>query len=128
MVFCRQHQSSRVRRLEARGVHVCAVGKGAAGLLNPESVIHTLAGLGVMHVFIEGGGAVSSCFLAAGLVDKMMVFTAPKVLGDVNGLGAFSRLDVKRLADCYAFRLEETGRVGPDLYMILYSEKRRGGG
>ncbi len=56
-----------------------------------------------------------------------MAFIAPKILGDVNGLGTFSKLDVKHLKTCYGFRLDGLCRVGEDTMMVLYPRRRSGG-
>jgi diaminohydroxyphosphoribosylaminopyrimidine deaminase/5-amino-6-(5-phosphoribosylamino)uracil reductase len=51
------------------------------GLLEPASVVASLAGLGVHAVLIEGGPTLAHSFLVAGLVDRWVSFVAPIVLG-----------------------------------------------
>ena len=127
IVYCANPQGKKVARFEAKGVRVRSVAETKEGLLSLEAVLADLASLGVMHVFVEGGSIVSSSLLAAGLVDKVVAFIAPKVLGDVNGLGTFSKLDVKDLKTCYGFRLDGLRRVGDDTMIVLYPRRRSGG-
>ena len=52
---------------------------------------------GCRTVFVEGGGATVSGFLAAGLLDRLQVTVAPALLGD--GLPGLRLPEVQRLAD-----------------------------
>jgi diaminohydroxyphosphoribosylaminopyrimidine deaminase/5-amino-6-(5-phosphoribosylamino)uracil reductase len=48
---------------------------------NEPSVLAELRELGVQHVFVEGGPSIASAFLRAGLVDEVLVYLAPTLLG-----------------------------------------------
>jgi len=50
-----------------------------------EEELATLAGEGVRSLLLEGGPTLASSFLAAGLVDKLLVFVAPRLAGDGAG-------------------------------------------
>jgi diaminohydroxyphosphoribosylaminopyrimidine deaminase/5-amino-6-(5-phosphoribosylamino)uracil reductase len=47
-----------------------------------EDELRALAGEGVQSLLLEGGPTLASAFLAAGLVDKLLVFVAPLIGGD----------------------------------------------
>ena len=47
-----------------------------------EEELAALASEGVQSLLLEGGPTLASAFLAAGLVDKLLVFVAPKVSGE----------------------------------------------
>jgi diaminohydroxyphosphoribosylaminopyrimidine deaminase/5-amino-6-(5-phosphoribosylamino)uracil reductase len=126
IVYYADAPRARVSRLEARGVRARKISKDGS-LVSLEAAVADLGSLGVMHALVEGGGKVASSFLRAGLVDKLVAFTAPKVLGDVNGLGAFSDLRIKDLDASIKFRIDEVSRVGHDVLMTLYPDRRRGG-
>jgi diaminohydroxyphosphoribosylaminopyrimidine deaminase/5-amino-6-(5-phosphoribosylamino)uracil reductase len=53
----------------------------------PEDVMKLLADHGVQSVMVEGGSHVQARFVAAGLVDRMIIYLAPQVLGG-HGLPA----------------------------------------
>jgi diaminohydroxyphosphoribosylaminopyrimidine deaminase / 5-amino-6-(5-phosphoribosylamino)uracil reductase len=59
-----------------------------SGALGEE--LAALAGEGVRSLLLEGGPALASSFLAAGLVDKLLVFVAPRLSGE--GPGPVARL------------------------------------
>lgn len=70
---------------------------------------------GVQSVLIEGGGEVVAGALAERLVDRLIVFVAPLLIGGRTAPNAVGGLGIRRLAK--AIRLDEltVRRVGPDL-------------
>jgi diaminohydroxyphosphoribosylaminopyrimidine deaminase/5-amino-6-(5-phosphoribosylamino)uracil reductase len=78
-----------------------------------EEELRLLAGEGVQSLLLEGGPTLATAFLQAGLVDKLMVFVAPKVAG--SGPGLFGELD-----DPLELSRFETQRVGEDVLLTAY--------
>ncbi|MFH1313441.1 MAG: bifunctional diaminohydroxyphosphoribosylaminopyrimidine deaminase/5-amino-6-(5-phosphoribosylamino)uracil reductase RibD [Candidatus Eisenbacteria bacterium] len=120
IVYCCRGSKSRRLRLEKAGVIVRRMGSTADGRVDLHEAVDDLASMGVMHAFVEGGSAVASSFMRSGLVDKLAVFVAPKLMGDKDGLGSFVNLDVKGLDTCYRYDLDDTQRVGEDVLLIFY--------
>ncbi len=50
--------------------------------------------LGVMEVLCEGGGELAGALLRAGLVDRLVLFYAPVILGDASARPGFAGLDL----------------------------------
>jgi riboflavin-specific deaminase-like protein len=67
------------------------------GRLDYAAILGLLHGRGCRTVFVEGGGATVSGFLAAGLLDRLQVTVAPALLG--GGLPGLRLPEVPRLAD-----------------------------
>lgn len=100
-------------RLTDLGVRVLApTGNGARP--SPAEVVGALKAEGLAHLFIEGGGKVAAAFLAAGLVDRLVWFRAPLILG-AQGRPAVADLPWDRLAEAPRFRRVSLAEVGPDL-------------
>ncbi|WP_374594374.1 bifunctional diaminohydroxyphosphoribosylaminopyrimidine deaminase/5-amino-6-(5-phosphoribosylamino)uracil reductase RibD [Sphingosinicella sp.] len=75
--------------------------------------VDDLCGLAVNDVFVEGGPATASTLLAADLVDRMLVYRAPIVIGD--GAPGAGRIGLERLSDAHGrWRLVETRTFGND--------------
>jgi diaminohydroxyphosphoribosylaminopyrimidine deaminase/5-amino-6-(5-phosphoribosylamino)uracil reductase len=94
--------------LRAQGVEIAEIAKNDSGGLDLAAVLGELARRGITRLLIEGGPTVASAFLAAGLVDRLEIFTAPHALGDggsgvVEGLartcGDAALMDRQRLGD-----------------------------
>jgi diaminohydroxyphosphoribosylaminopyrimidine deaminase / 5-amino-6-(5-phosphoribosylamino)uracil reductase len=78
-----------------------------------EDELAALAGEGVRSLLLEGGPTLAGAFLAAGLVDKLMVFTAPAVSG--AGPVAFGALQ-----EPLALRHGSVERIGDDVLLTAY--------
>jgi diaminohydroxyphosphoribosylaminopyrimidine deaminase / 5-amino-6-(5-phosphoribosylamino)uracil reductase len=78
-----------------------------------EDELAALAGEGVRSLLLEGGPTLAGAFLAAGLVDKLMVFTAPTVSG--AGPVAFGALQ-----EPLALRHGSVERIGDDVLLTAY--------
>ena len=89
-LFCGPEATkARAEALEARGasVHRVAVENGRLALVE---VLDRLRDLDVGSVFLEGGPRLADSFLEAGLVDRLTLFVAPRVVGS-RGVPAFQR-------------------------------------
>jgi len=73
----------RVETLEARGVTVLRC-KSHDGHVDVSDLVSRLGALEVVGVLVEGGGTLAWSFLEAGLVDRVVSFTAAKLLGGAS--------------------------------------------
>ena len=64
---------------------------------DPREALDQLFAHGVRHLMVEGGSRILSAFLAAGLVDELIVYLAPTLLG--SGTAALDDLGITTLAD-----------------------------
>ncbi|MDF9749708.1 bifunctional diaminohydroxyphosphoribosylaminopyrimidine deaminase/5-amino-6-(5-phosphoribosylamino)uracil reductase RibD [Arthrobacter sp. ES3-54] len=64
---------------------------------DPREALDQLFASGVRHLMVEGGSRILSAFLAAGLVDELIVYLAPTLLG--SGTAALEGLGISTLAD-----------------------------
>jgi len=83
--------AARRRALEARGVSVVRVPEKRA--ISPKRALAALRARGITSVMVEGGSEVLGSFLAARLVDEVVLFRAPLLLGGRGSLGAFGGPD-----------------------------------
>lgn len=72
----------------------------------------------VNAIWVEAGAELSGALLQAGVVDEIVLYIAPKLLGsDARGLFALPGLE--KLADAPALTFSEIRPVGPDLCLRL---------
>jgi diaminohydroxyphosphoribosylaminopyrimidine deaminase/5-amino-6-(5-phosphoribosylamino)uracil reductase len=68
---------------------------------------------GVRGALLEGGPTLAGAFLAAGLVDTVVGYVAPKLLG--AGTPALIDAGVVTIGDAIDLDLIDVTRIGPDL-------------
>lgn len=103
----------RVAALSELGVEVILVADSPAGLSLTE-VLRALAGHGITRVLAEGGAALATGLLQAGLVDRIAWFRAPTVIGG-DGKPALQGMDVADLGAALGFRRLEIQTLGEDV-------------
>ena len=107
----------RLPGLETRSPQRWVLTRGAApegwqALPSPEA-IHTMAD--VQYLFVEGGAGAAAAFLKAGLVDRLLVYRAPILIG--GGLPALGDIGLSRLADAHGrWQLAERRTLGSDTF------------
>ena len=89
------------------------VGAGPDGRVDPYAVLAELWRQGKRHVLLEGGPHLAASFLDAGLVDEVLAYVAPTLLG--AGPSALAGGQVSTLADAHRAELVEVSRLGPDV-------------
>jgi len=74
-----------------------------------------LGDLGVTSVLVEGGQQLSTALLKEGLVDRLQLFIAPKLLG--GGTKSVFGLGIERMEDVIPFQNHSWDQVGPDMLL-----------
>lgn len=111
-LYTRADGSRAAERLRARGVDVRRGGGDRPGTL--ARVLGELGAEGFLSVLLEGGGTLAARALGEGLVDRVIVHLAPKLVGG-DGRAALASLGVRRIADALALEDVEVGRIGADV-------------
>lgn len=89
-----------------------------AGRFDLEAVLRLLAERGINEVQLEAGATLAGAFLAAGLVDELLLYVAPVLLG-AQARPLFDGLGIEAMSQRHDLRLVETRRVGDDLRLLL---------
>lgn len=111
------------RELAAEHVAVAAASSGALDL---DAVLALLAARGIGEVQVEAGATLAGAFLRAGLVDELLLYVAPVLLGD-RARPLFDGLGIAAMADRLQLQILETVRVGEDLRLLLRPRGEVGG-
>jgi diaminohydroxyphosphoribosylaminopyrimidine deaminase/5-amino-6-(5-phosphoribosylamino)uracil reductase len=112
-VACALHApASAARALEAAGVRVWRLPSRGAGV-SPRALVTRLGREGCHEILVEGGARLATAFLAAGVVDRLALFTAPRLIGE-RGLAWCGALPA-----CLGGRIAEQRRAGRDLFTLI---------
>jgi diaminohydroxyphosphoribosylaminopyrimidine deaminase/5-amino-6-(5-phosphoribosylamino)uracil reductase len=88
------------------------------GGLDLSAVLSQLAQRGVNELQVEAGATLSGALLKAGLVDELLLYVAPVLLGE-RARPLFAGIDPATMAERIGLKLVETRQVGPDLRLLL---------
>lgn len=103
------------------GVEVVEVEADAAGHPSMDKALAALAERGLTRVLVEGGSRVASAMLRADVVDRIVWFRAPSLIGG-DGIPATQAFGVDRIADLVRFTRTGLQEAGDDL-VELYQRK-----
>ncbi len=108
-----QASAAKVRQIEARGAQVLCL-PAAAGTISMRRLLRALGQRNVMSVLVEGGATVAAAALAAGVVDRLLLFYAPKLIGG-DGRPMLGSLGVRRLRQALQLGRLQVRRFATDL-------------
>ena len=86
LVFCALGDERRQAELEKLGVRVERVPSSDNNRLDLPTILRRLGELEILSLMIEGGSTLNSTALASGVVDKLFLFYAPKILAGTGSI------------------------------------------
>jgi diaminohydroxyphosphoribosylaminopyrimidine deaminase/5-amino-6-(5-phosphoribosylamino)uracil reductase len=127
LVLTSRFNRARAAALEARGARVVRLGtRGKRASL--KAVLRYLASQEVVHLLVEGGADLFGQFLEERLADRVLLFIAPKILGE--GLSWANLEGRHRMSQAIALSQAEVERIGNDVLIAgaLQPAWRKGAG
>ncbi|MFC5830774.1 bifunctional diaminohydroxyphosphoribosylaminopyrimidine deaminase/5-amino-6-(5-phosphoribosylamino)uracil reductase RibD [Nonomuraea insulae] len=87
-----------------------------AGGLDLHALLRELAAREIVSVFLEGGPTLAGAFIGQGLVDRVVAYLAPAVLG--SGPAALGAAGVRTIGEIHRLTFDEISPIGPDVRLI----------
>ncbi|MDD5455508.1 MAG: bifunctional diaminohydroxyphosphoribosylaminopyrimidine deaminase/5-amino-6-(5-phosphoribosylamino)uracil reductase RibD [Candidatus Margulisbacteria bacterium] len=87
---------------------------------NFDEIMLELGKLNITSIIVEGGSQLSFSLMNQQMVDKFVIFVAPRIMGDNNALSIFNGSREKSINDMQQLSLSETKRYGDDLMLEYY--------
>ncbi len=107
---------ARARQLQESGAEIIftssAKSSKSSSHIDLKKMLRLLAKRGIESVLVEGGSGIITALLRAKLVDRMVIVTAPKLIG--RGIEAVGELGIRELHDAITFSSYRTRRLGED--------------
>ncbi len=108
-----QAPDARKAELEKAGAKIIQVDVAQGGI-DMRQALAALAGEGFSRLFAEGGAEVAASLVAGDLIDEVVIFRAPVVVGP-NGVRALGGTALSAVERSPRYRLVETASVGVDI-------------
>lgn len=109
------------RRLREAGVRLLEL-PAAGGRIGARRFLSALGQEGIRSLLVEGGGGIAGWLVAAGAVDRYLLFYAPRLLGE--GVRAVRGFSVREVGEGGSLSIVRVRRVGGDL--LVEAEPERG--
>ncbi|MCB9957621.1 MAG: bifunctional diaminohydroxyphosphoribosylaminopyrimidine deaminase/5-amino-6-(5-phosphoribosylamino)uracil reductase RibD [Rhodospirillaceae bacterium] len=107
-------QKERADALRGAGVDVLVAKPGADAMVDLGDALARLAERGLTRVLVEGGARLAATLLRGDLVDDLVWFRAPTVMGH-DGVAAVAGLGVDQIADLARFERVDMRAIGDDV-------------
>ncbi|MCM3612071.1 bifunctional diaminohydroxyphosphoribosylaminopyrimidine deaminase/5-amino-6-(5-phosphoribosylamino)uracil reductase RibD [Planococcus sp. MERTA32b] len=117
----RTYDRSKKEQLEQAGVRIFETSGETRTDVN--DMMRILGENGISSLFIEGGGTVNSAFLENGLIDKVVLYFAPKLVGGKNAPTFLEGSGFELMKDAIDLADGEFTKIGKDFKFTGYPEK-----
>lgn len=86
-------------------------------------LMQALAAMGMKRILIEGGSELNAKALEAGIVDRLLLFVSPRIIGGRDAKPVFGGDGVARVDGAVPLTLIKSRKIGTDL-MLVYDVKK----
>ncbi len=109
---------AKMKKFEEKGVRFITT-PSKNKMVDLKKVMKGIIKMGYYNVLLEGGSILNASMIKEKLVDKVMLFTSPKLLGD-DGKGVVGALGIKELNKVIEIRDINVKKVGKDILVEGY--------
>ena len=114
-IYAASRNDAKKADLEARGATVIHL-PDANGKVDLAAMMKDLAQREINELHVEAGSKLNGSLIRAGLVDEFLIYLAPRLLGQGQGMSTFGPLE--QLSDAVDLGFMSADRVGADLRIV----------
>ncbi|MCB1936501.1 MAG: bifunctional diaminohydroxyphosphoribosylaminopyrimidine deaminase/5-amino-6-(5-phosphoribosylamino)uracil reductase RibD [Nitrosomonas sp.] len=109
----------KIDKLEKMGVNVIPIEQSDQGRVNLVDVMTTLAQLECNEILVEAGSILNGALIQAGLVDELIIYIAPSLLGS-NARDMFQLPELSSLDQKFTLKIDDVRMIGQDIRVIAH--------
>ncbi|MEI7024612.1 bifunctional diaminohydroxyphosphoribosylaminopyrimidine deaminase/5-amino-6-(5-phosphoribosylamino)uracil reductase RibD [Paenibacillus sp. y28] len=118
LLTTKQASIEQIMRLNAHGVEVLKCGDGPQ--VDLKLAMKLLGEREIGSILLEGGGRLNGAMLEARLIDKILLFYAPKIIGGLQAPSNFTLGGAELMADALELDRVDVARFGDDVCISGY--------
>ena len=107
----------KVKEFEKVGAEILKI-KAVDGYISFKKIMTQLGMMGIDSVLIEGGGKLNAGALTDGVVDKLITFIAPKLVGGRDAKTFFEGEGFEKISDSIELCHTYIGKIGEDIVIV----------
>ena len=110
-------------RLEEAGIEILSVPANDDGRTDLKALMRALGERGIDSILLEGGATLNFAALQAGIVDKVQVYIAPKLIGGETAKTPVGGEGIEKLSQAFSVIELKASNVGEDILLEGYLSK-----
>lgn len=122
IVTAENSTGQRAGRLKEAGAEVLQLASTPDGRIDLNQVMAALGQRNVVSLLVEAGGTLQGSLFDAGLVDKVMAFIAPVIIGGIQAASPVEGKGAPRMAETWHLTRTSFQDVGPDWLVVGYPD------
>jgi diaminohydroxyphosphoribosylaminopyrimidine deaminase/5-amino-6-(5-phosphoribosylamino)uracil reductase len=115
LVATTDRAETRIDAWQTAGADVAIFDADPDGMVPVGALVRELGKRDVQGALLEGGATLAWSFLRAGLVDRVVQYLAPRIIGGADAPGAAGGIGFAPVGDALDVSIVSVDRVGPDL-------------
>lgn len=118
-IFCLEDhvEAEHHKTLAKKGVEVTYAQVSEEGGIDLVAAMESLADQGINEVLVETGAVLAGSFLQDGLVDEVVVYMAPKLLG--SNARPLMQLPLESMSEAVDLELQNLSQIGKDIKLVF---------
>ncbi|WP_337018116.1 bifunctional diaminohydroxyphosphoribosylaminopyrimidine deaminase/5-amino-6-(5-phosphoribosylamino)uracil reductase RibD [Oceanobacillus massiliensis] len=119
IIFTSQNYD-KTKRKSLEKLHINVVETSGQQHTNPIEVADYLGERGISSVLIEGGGNINASFIENKLVDKIVLYIAPRLIGGKDAPTFLEGIGIDQMSDAIELETTDIHRIGSDFKFVGY--------
>lgn len=111
----REASPSKMKKLARAKLEILIIESDAQGRVSLRALMRELGKRGVVSVLLEGGSTLNASALREGIVDRLLLFFAPKIIGGQRAPGVIGGEGALLIKDAEPVKILKIRRIGPDI-------------
>ena len=122
-IVCTERASEeRAKQVKALGAEVIRC-RSRNNQIDLADLMEKLGQRSIDSILLEGGGTVNDSALKQGIVNKIILYVAPKIIGGETSRTFVGGQGITRLSQAYPLQIESMERIGEDLKIVAYRKE-----
>lgn len=118
VIFSTESDAKKIARFESLGVNLEILKNGIGGDSTFNQILEWMSKKNLISLLVEGGKSMITSFIKTGLADKLMIFIAPKLIGE--GIEAVGDLAIQTMMDSAELKMVTHKKYGTDILVEGY--------
>jgi len=129
IVTTKHHNKKKAKEINELGAEIIIINENKnenielKNKVNLTKLLKILGSREISSVLIEAGPTLSTSFLRQNLVDKLIVFIAPIIIGGSNSFQTIGDLGIEKMMDVIKINFSNIRRMGKDIFIEAYPVK-----